>query len=490
VSQSGRSIADDRKQKEESAQLLCLLIGAASSLVKGYASTILTVLLRIASHPATPTPVVAHCIRGVGELARAAGEELVPEADNLLTLLIAMLGDQTSAIKRNAALKTLGQVASNTGAVVKPYLDHPQLLAILFRMLRTETSQPIRLETIRTMGMLGALDPFRHKLLQGGMDDPNAESSGPRVTDITLLMNISTPSNDDYYQTVVVHSLVSVLNDSTMKELHYEAIQAVMLIFRSQQLRSVSFLPQILPAFLNVIRIASVTRQEVYLKQLASLISIVKQHVRNYLEQVFALIHDFWNPESKLQITIIQLVESVARAVEGEFKAYLPRLLQQILRSFDGDLSAKHINERRLQTLLHILRAFYVFGSNIEDYLHLVLPVVVKSFENPASPEELRRAALRTTGQLCRKVNFSDHASQIIHPLVRTLGNGGRELRNIAMDTLCVLLLQFGPDYAIFVSMVHKAISTHGIVHPQYESLVTKLLKRERLPPDLGPVEQ
>jgi len=235
----------NRKQKEESAQLLCLLIGAAASLVKSYAPTILTVLLRIASHPETPTPVVAHCVTGIGELARAAGEELVPEIDALVTLLISMLSDQTSAIKRNASLKTLGQLASNCGAVIKPYTDHPQLMVILFRMLRTETNQPTRLELIRTIGMLGALDPFKHKVLQGGMDDPNADTSGPRVTDITLLMNISTPSNDEYYQTVVIHSLVGVLNDSTMKELHYEAIQAVMLIFRAQQLRSVSFLPQV-----------------------------------------------------------------------------------------------------------------------------------------------------------------------------------------------------------------------------------------------------
>jgi FKBP12-rapamycin complex-associated protein len=484
------AILTSRKQKEESAQLLCLLIGAAASLVKSYAPTILTVLLRIAAADDTPVQVVAHCVTGIGELARVAGEELVPEVTNLLALLVNMLNDQTSAIKRNAALKTLGQIASNTGAVVQPYAQHPQLLGILFRMLRTETNQTTRLETIRTMGMLGALDPFRHKMIQGGIDDPNADTAGPRVTDITLLMNISTPSNDDYYQTVVVNSLVNVLNDSSMKELHYEAIQAVMLIFRSQQLRSVSFLPQILPAFLNVIRIASVTRQEVYLKQLANLISIVKQHVRNYLDDVFDLIHDFWNPNSKLQITIIQLVEAVARAVEGEFKAYLPRLLQQILRSFDGDLATKHIGERRLQTLLHILRAFYVFGSNIEDYLHLVLPVVVKSFENPHSPDELRKAALRTTGQLCRKVNFTDHASQIIHPLVRTLANGDHEVKNIAMDTLCVLLLQFGADYAIFIPMVNKAMAANRIIHPQYESLVTKLLNRERLPPDLGPVEQ
>jgi FKBP12-rapamycin complex-associated protein len=205
-----------------------------------------------------------------------------------------------------------------------------------------------------------------------------------------------------------------------------------------------------------VIRHAPRDSQDVFLKQLANLIAIVKQHIRNYLTEVFALIHDFWNPNSTLQLTIISLVEAIARAVEGEFKAYLPKLLQQILRSFDGDLAARQLSDKRLNTLLHILRAFYVFGSSIEDYLHLVLPVIVRSFENPLAPEELRKAALKTTTQLCRKVNFSDHASQIIHPLVRTLASGDGPLREVAMETLCALVRQFGPDYAIFIPMVNK----------------------------------
>jgi FKBP12-rapamycin complex-associated protein len=453
---SGVTLTVRRKQKEESAKLLCLLIGAAASLVKSYAPTILTVLLRTAASPETSVPVAAHCVTCIGELARVAGEELVPNVRTVLDLVIGMLNDQSSNLKRDAALKTLGQIVSNTGEVIQPYIDHPHLLGILFRFLRTETSQAVRLETIRTMGMLGALDPFKHKLLRGGVDDPNAETTGPRVTDITLLMNYPSPSNDEYYQTVVINSLVHVLSDPALKDHHYEAVEAVMLIFRTQRLRCVSFLPQILPAFISVIRLAQPHRQEVYLKQLANLILIVKQHIRNYLEDVFGLVHDFWNPNSTLQITIIHLVESVAKAVEGEFKAYLPRLLQQILRTFDGDLAAKYLPERRLNTLLHILKAFYVFGSSIEDYLHLVLPVIVRSFENPAAPDELRKAALRTTGQLCRKVNFSDHASQIIHPLIRTLGTSDAELRDIAMDTLCVLVLQFGPDFAIFIPMVNK----------------------------------
>ena len=132
--------------------------------MQSYATTILTVLLRTAGSPTTSIPVAAHCVTCIGELARVAGEELVPNVQTILRLVLEMLNDQTSHLKRDAALKTLGQLVSNTGEVIAPYFDHPQLLGILFRFLRTETSQAIRLETIRTLGMLGALDPFKHKV--------------------------------------------------------------------------------------------------------------------------------------------------------------------------------------------------------------------------------------------------------------------------------------------------------------------------------------
>ncbi|WVQ75374.1 hypothetical protein IAR50_004994 [Cryptococcus sp. DSM 104548] len=477
------------RQKEESAKLLCLLIAAAAGLVKSYAPTILSVLLRTASNPESSVAVQAECLKCIGELARVAGEELVPSVKQILVLVIDMLNDQSSSAKRDTALKTLGQIASNAGEVIRPYADYPQLMGLLFRFLRSESNLDVRQETIRTIGMLGALDPFKHKTLLGDVGDPIDEGTTSRVNDIVLLNQHNSSVNDEFFQTVVIHSLVNVLHDPAYKD-HYQAVEAIMMIFRTQGLRCVNFLPQIVPAFLNVIRIAHSSRTELYFKQLAQFISIVKQHIRNYLNEIFELIHEFWNPNSTLQITIISLVEAIAKAVEGEFKAYLPKLLQQILRSFDGDLSAKHLPELRLNTLLQILKAFYVFGESIEDYLHLVLPVIVRSFENPAAPDSLRIASLRTTGQLCRKVNFSDHASQIIHPLVRTLGHSSEELRQTAMETLSVLVLQFGPDYAIFIPMVNKALVENKITHPGYEALVTKLLNRERLPPDLGPVER
>jgi FKBP12-rapamycin complex-associated protein len=58
-------------------------------------------------------------------------------------------------------------------------------------------------------------------------------------------MNISSPSNDEFYQTVVVNSLVNVLGDTTLTSHHYAAVESVMLIFRTQRLRAVGFLPQV-----------------------------------------------------------------------------------------------------------------------------------------------------------------------------------------------------------------------------------------------------
>lgn len=53
-------------------------------------------------------------------------------------------------------------------------------------------------------------------------------------------------------------------------------------------------------------------------------------------------------------------------------------------------------------------------------------------------------------------MNFSDHASRIIHPLVRVLQNGNNELRVAALDTLCSFVIQLGPEFAIFLPTIAK----------------------------------
>ena len=86
------------------------------------------------------------------------------------------------------------------------------------------------------------------------------------------------------------------------------------------------------------------------------------------------------------------------------------------------------------------------------------------------------RTALETIDLLCGTLDFTDFASRIIHPLVRTL-DCTPELRTIAMDTLASLVLQLDKKYQIFVPMVNKVLVKHRIIHQKYETLVLKIIK-------------
>lgn len=103
-----------------------------------------------------------------------------------------------------------------------------------------------------------------------------------------------------------------------------------------------------------------------------------------------------------------------------------------------------------------VFQTIYTFGSNVEEFLHLIIPVTMKTAERSDIPLQMRIFAVNTINGLARKVNFSDHASRIIHPLARMIPTANQELRLVIMDALCVLLIQLGSDYAIFVPMMNK----------------------------------
>ena len=208
---------------------------------------------------------------------------------------------------------------------------------------------------------------------------------------------------------------------------------------------------------LAAIRHNGPTYQGPWLSKLGTLISLVKQHIRNFLDPIFTMILEYWNNPS-LQSYVIKLVGVTAEALEGEFKAFLPRLLQDVLRTFDGDLS----DPRRQEVLIEILGALQSFGLSLEEYSHLILPAVIKLFDRADVGAQVREKSIETIGHLAKHINFSEHASQIIHPLARVIATsspsvpGSMQLADTAMNALCSLVIQLGPEYAIFIPMMNK----------------------------------
>ncbi|KAI1796782.1 atypical/PIKK/FRAP protein kinase [Ganoderma leucocontextum] len=459
------------RNREECTRLLTLLVNATQRLIKPYSIPMLRVLLPKAND--TNPTVSANILMCLGELACVGGEDVMPHVPDLMQVIIAKLADP-SLQKRDAALHTLGQLCSSTGYVIQPLVEHPQLLQILSRILRTELSQAVRREVIKVLGILGALDPYRRKIKPE--EEAASEVSSNLVSAPSRNLTGASTATDDYYQTVAINALLNILKDQSLSNHHYKVIEAIMSIFKTQGLKCVTFLPQIIPAFAAVARTASSRVQVFHLEQLAILVSIIKQHVRNHTTEIFKLVKDLWD-NVLLQLPLMSLVEALGKALDAEFKPFIPMILPPILKVFEPEL-----NDKTSNTQMKIFDAFITFGANIEEYLQLVIPLIVKTYERPDASTALRKKAIHTIEGLTRRVNFSDHASRIIHPLVRVLNNGNNELRQAVLDTLCALMLQLGSDFAIFNPTIRKTILRHRITHHRYESYIEKLLKGERLP--------
>jgi FKBP12-rapamycin complex-associated protein len=311
---------------------------------------------------------------------------------------------------------------------------------------------------------------------------PDAKRSveSNRMTDISLMMTGLTPSNKEYYPTVVINALLNILKDQSLVQHHAAVIEAIMNIFRTLGLECVSFLDRIIPAFLLVIRSSSPNRLESYFNQLATLVSIVRQHIRNYLPPIVEILQEYWDISPSLQGTILSLVEAISRSLEGEFKIYLAGLLPMMLGILEKDSTTKRIPSEK------VLHALLVFGSSAEEYMHLIIPVIVRTFEKQGQPTFLRKSAIETIGKISRQVNLNDYAAKIIHPLARVLASGEISLRVAALDTLCALIQQLGKDYLHFSGTVNKVLQSSQIQHQNYDLLVSKLQKGEVLPQDLS----
>ncbi len=270
------------------------------------------------------------------------------------------------------------------------------------------------------------------------------------MTDVSLIMNGLTPSHEDYYPQVVINALMAVIKDPSLSVYHSAVIDAVMNIFKTMGLKCISFLPTIVPSFLSVIRHSPPGRLEPYFNQLSILVTIVRQHIRNFLPQIIALIQDYWHASLPLQGTILQLVEAISKSLEGEFKVYLAQLLPLML----GVLETDGVSLR--SSLEKVLHTFLVFGSSSEEYMHLIIPAIIRLFENTQQPFSVRKQAIETIGKLSRQVNISDFASRIVHPLTRVIATGEPVLKQTALDTLCALIFQLGRDFIHFVPMVNK----------------------------------
>jgi FKBP12-rapamycin complex-associated protein len=76
-------------------------------------------------------------------------------------------------------------------------------------------------------------------------EDTANETIAAAVNQVPVSQHASTSGADDYFQTVVITSLLAILKDQSLNSHHHTVIEAIMSIFKTQGLKCVTFLPQV-----------------------------------------------------------------------------------------------------------------------------------------------------------------------------------------------------------------------------------------------------
>lgn len=469
--------SSDLKGQEDAAKLIGLVIANAAKLAKPYTENLVKVLLPKAQ--GSNNTISATALNSLGQLATVGGTELVPFIPELMPIIVDALQDLSSPRRREAALHALGQLASNSAYVIKPYEEYPQLLEIMISIIRNEPQGGLRKSTINLLGIVGALDPYKYQQIKQGKPNDRSAKTDEAISDVSLIIHGMTPANEDYYPKIVFQTLMqNVLKDPSLNTYHVAVVEAIVNIFKTLGMKCIPYLGQIVPCFVSVIHTAPLTRLESYFNQVSILVSVVQVHIRNHIDILLKLVEDFWSVSITVQNTLLALVECLSRALENEFKKPIQRLLPLLL----GVLNAGRPNCDR------VFHAILVFGQTAEEYMHMIIPTLVRMFQKPTNPINMRKAAIETIAKISRQVNISDYASIIIHSCADIFSLQPKDpvLSKAALDCICVFIFQLGREYLLFAQSVKKSLDKNGLSHANYDALVSKLQKGEPLPQDLG----
>lgn len=473
------------KNMEQSARMLGHILSATPRLIRPFTGPLIKVFLPKLNEPSQA--VTTAVISAIGEQAIVSGLEMRSYFDELFPFLLEAIQDPNPFQKREVALLTLGRFIENCGFVIEPYWKYPALLDILFNNLKidsTKTSMLIRQETIRVLGLLGAVDPYRHKVNLGEIDlsgesliscDPLAEQQ-VNFQELVSAMN----NFDDYYSGQAIEILVRVMKDPNLSAQHTMAVQAVDFIFSVIKGRSVQYLPHVLPPFLNIIRCGEAKIKEFLLQQLAVIISVVRTQIRSYLDDIFKVLRELWNSctpvNPTMQITLFNVVDQIVLSLDGDFRNYVPHLIPHIMRVLNHDPS------RNKEVTKKLLLALQNFGPNLEGYVNLFVPPIVKLFhmrgtQDNKADTDVPTLAMLTICSFCDDLRLSDFATLIVHSLLKVISedNVSNKVVTVAMDTLTKFAREAGDHYKMYIPLVAKTLERSKVVHAQYEVLVRNI---------------
>jgi len=535
--------------KKESVQMLQALVNGSHSLIVPYVHQLIQPLMSLLKSSSVNVAVAA--LSTIGDLAVASPDSVRVHLSDLSPRLIEALNDQTSLSKQETAVIAMGKLVSSLTIDVagEPYKKFDGLFEGLVRAIQSkdESSSELRLQAIKTVGLLGIVDINAYKRYLEHLESSKITDQSEYQTDN---LEVEDNSDDDEsvsdvdddlsqlkrieksYFGVVMKKLMDVLRDSALTQFHSQAVSAAVRVLRivgPQAAQAAAVLKELFDGFLYRIRhpeCSSFTRDQLLDNLIWIIYSVGGHALRDHLESIIDIVCDYADVHLKLCLDIVDALSKtiatphfylvlksslsvIFHQVREEINPNLTELREEdimtdrqlTMRSSSVATNASFKSDRsRANTMpqpdfvktKRTLRLINNIADSLGEYRRDIMAFFLKVLDISHVLTEIRRESLATIMKLATDVDLLEFASKIIHPLLRLAPKADLLMQSAIVTALSCILCRIGRGYLPYIIPVRRCLRFISIRDntskinriEEYESLVNRLLKQRPLPPE------
>lgn len=478
--------------EQHSAKMIAQLAKQSPKFMRPYVGSLMIAMIPKMRNDQKYAEVTAQVLNAISEIAVIGGAEIVKNLKPLFEKLTHMINDSSSLHKREAALRAIGGICRSTAYVVDPYRDYPTLLDDLLRILKTVMSNTMRREAIKTLGILGAIDPYTHKVFTGSVQSSTArttalslpitetDSKDPRQ-DIIHWFNYEKCTLEEFYPAITIANLMLMMQDEDSQS-YAEIAQAIVTIFRSLGDMAPLYTEQVVPRLIEVCRRATESSnranlREFFLQQLAIFVAIIKKHAAPYMPAIFTIIADAWKEDISVKMVVIQVLTEMGTAIGNDFSKYTGELIPYLLTVLQTDKTKERV------LTVKVMESIRPLTYCIVQHLHLVLPPLLIILDDFSLKLSIRQTALDTVLHMTQQVDVSAYAPRMMQSWHHNISTA--EMRDKLLLLLIEIIKQLGKFFDIFKRGVDQKLRDFNLDKSVHYEQYRKLAQRAQMSRDV-----
>uniref|UniRef100_A0A0K0F9G1 Serine/threonine-protein kinase TOR n=1 Tax=Strongyloides venezuelensis TaxID=75913 RepID=A0A0K0F9G1_STRVS len=478
----------------------------APAFIKPYIDYVIKMIVRKLKVPNIEVDVLVALLNALAALCLIGGIDVVKNFEIVFPELVNFLSEGYSLGKRSGALKAMTYFCQSTAYVIDPYRDYPSLLPALFRHLKMEASANLRRQILKSLGTLGAIDPYMYKVFTGEISSTasktiNITKPVPKLDGqqhyIITWMNYEKCTLDEFYPSVAIAAALHQLSDESQGNFRQEGAVALQHIFEfineSNILPLETFVPQVIPKLIEVIGECQSTRTLTkFIESLGNIVAQCRKLVSPYTNDIFYLLRDVWGRELKtdknhtLRGAVVEAIGKFGIAIGKHFTNYVNDLAPFFTEIIQIDMTSnKGLTKKALICIQQL-------SETLEPTIHLILPNILSILDKSSGsvgeryPKDVRKEALKTLITLAEKKALRECATMVIQAWLRNVDDTSflsniddsytNRIRELFMILLLLLARQLWVNFDCFRSSVEEKLDNIQI-NKEWRSRYNQLMK-------------